>query len=154
MFTLLLSFFQLFLNSTTGVSSFCPLVGCKYLHLHSLSSAGWVFQRAVMICPFLGALLSLSNSFRPWGLPLNWILIWACHWTTFSSGSFGSCSSFIQEQFWVRIFDYGMATLPFYWRWTPQFPAPQCRAFHQKSLPLNPEILSPPRFLVYFSRPQ
>ena len=35
--TLLLSF-QLSPNSTTGVSSFCPLVGCKYLHL-TLSAA-------------------------------------------------------------------------------------------------------------------
>jgi hypothetical protein len=31
--TLLLSFFQPFPNSTTGVSCFCPLVGCKYVHL-------------------------------------------------------------------------------------------------------------------------
>jgi hypothetical protein len=31
--TLLLSFFQSFPNSTKGVTSFCPLVGCKYLHL-------------------------------------------------------------------------------------------------------------------------
>jgi hypothetical protein len=29
----LLSFFQNFPNSITGVSSFCPLIGCKYLHL-------------------------------------------------------------------------------------------------------------------------
>jgi hypothetical protein len=33
---LFLNFFQLFPNSTTGVSSFCPLVGCKYLHLAQL----------------------------------------------------------------------------------------------------------------------
>jgi hypothetical protein len=48
---LLLSLFQLFPNSTTGVSSVCPLVGFKYLYL-TLSSACWVFQRAVMIGPF------------------------------------------------------------------------------------------------------
>jgi hypothetical protein len=42
--TLLLSFSQPFPNSITGVSSFCPLVGCKYLHL-SLSAACCVFQR-------------------------------------------------------------------------------------------------------------
>ena len=37
-----------FPNSTTGVSCFCSLVGCKYLHL-ILSAACWVFWRAVMI---------------------------------------------------------------------------------------------------------
>jgi hypothetical protein len=49
--TLLLSFFQLFPNSITGVISFCPLAGCKYLHL-TLSAACWVFQSAVMVSPF------------------------------------------------------------------------------------------------------
>jgi hypothetical protein len=42
--SLLLSFFQLFPNSTRGISSFCPLVGCKYLHL-TLSAVYWVFGR-------------------------------------------------------------------------------------------------------------
>jgi hypothetical protein len=37
---LLLSFFQSFPNSTTGVSCFCPLVGCNYLPL-TLSAACW-----------------------------------------------------------------------------------------------------------------
>ena len=37
-----------FPSSTTGVSNFCPLVVCKYLHL-TLSAACWVFQWAVMI---------------------------------------------------------------------------------------------------------
>jgi hypothetical protein len=58
---LLLSFFQLFPNSTTVVTSFCPLVGCKYLHL-THSAACWVFQRAVMMGPFLWACHSISNS--------------------------------------------------------------------------------------------
>jgi hypothetical protein len=31
-----------FPNSTMGVSCFCPLAGCKYLHL-TLSAACWVF---------------------------------------------------------------------------------------------------------------
>jgi hypothetical protein len=84
--TLLLSFFQLLPNSTTGVSSFCPLVRCKYLHL-TLSAACWVFRSAVMLGPFLWALHSLSNSVRPWDLPLSWISLWACGWTFFSSGS-------------------------------------------------------------------
>ena len=46
--TLLHSFFQAFLNLTTGVTRFCPLVGCKYLHL-TFSVACWAFQRAVML---------------------------------------------------------------------------------------------------------
>ena len=83
---LLLSFFQLFPKSTTGVSSFSPLVGYKYLHL-ILSAACWVFRRAVMIGPFLWVLHSLSNSIRPWDLPLSWIPLWACRWAFFSSGS-------------------------------------------------------------------
>jgi hypothetical protein len=50
----------------------CPLVASKYLYL-TLSAACWVFQRAVMIYHFLWVLHSLSNSVRPWGLPLNQI---------------------------------------------------------------------------------
>jgi hypothetical protein len=49
--TLLLSCFQHFPNSITGVSSICPLVGCKYLHL-TLLAACWVFQSVIMIGPF------------------------------------------------------------------------------------------------------
>jgi len=45
---LLLIFFQIFPNSTRGVSSFCSLVECTYLHL-TLSVACWGFERAVMI---------------------------------------------------------------------------------------------------------
>ena len=40
-----------FPNSTTGVSCFCPLSGCKYLHL-TLSVACWAFRGAVVIDPF------------------------------------------------------------------------------------------------------
>jgi hypothetical protein len=58
---LLLSFSQLPANSTTRVSSFCPLVGCKYLYLTQLL-VEFFFQKAVMIGPFLWALHSLSNS--------------------------------------------------------------------------------------------
>ena len=49
---ILLSFFQLLPNSTTGVISICPLIGCKYLRL-TLSAACWAFQRAVMMGPCL-----------------------------------------------------------------------------------------------------
>ena len=92
-------------NSTTGVPSFCPLVACKFLHL-TLSPAGWVFKRAVMIGLFLWAHHSISNSVRPWCLLLSWIPICACHWIPFSLGfsPFFSSSSFRQKQFWVRAF--------------------------------------------------
>jgi hypothetical protein len=83
---LLLSFFQSFPNSTTGVSCFCPLVGYNYLPL-TLSVACWVFWSAVMLGPFLWPLHSLSNSVRPWDLPLSWIPLWACCYTFVSSGS-------------------------------------------------------------------
>ena len=78
---LLLSFSQHFPNSTTGINCFCPLVGCKHLHL-TLSAACWVFLRAVMIVLFLWAFHSLSNSVRPWGLPLSCIPIWVCSWSS------------------------------------------------------------------------
>jgi len=83
-----------FPNSTTGVSSFCPLVGCKYLHL-TLLAACCVFRRAAMIDPSLWAHHSINNSVMPWGLPLSCISHWAGHWTSFSS-----------------VFDCGMATPP------------------------------------------
>jgi hypothetical protein len=65
---LLLSFFQSFPNSTTGVRFFCPLVGYNYLPL-TLSAACWGFRRAIMIDPFLWAFHSFSNSVRPWDHP-------------------------------------------------------------------------------------
>jgi hypothetical protein len=76
-----------YLIQRQGVTSFCPLVGCKYLHL-TLSAACWVFQRAVMIDPFLWALHSPNNSVRPWDLPFSWIPLRICYWIFFSSGSF------------------------------------------------------------------
>ena len=58
---LLLSFLQPLPNSITWVSSFSPLVGCKYMHL-TLSAACWVFWRAVMIGSFSSAPHSFSFS--------------------------------------------------------------------------------------------
>jgi hypothetical protein len=81
--TLLLNFFQ---PSTTAVSCFCPLVEWRYLHL-TLSDACWVFQKTVMISPFVWALHCLSYSVRPRDLPLSWIPLWACCWTFFFSCS-------------------------------------------------------------------
>ena len=66
-----------------------------------------------MIGPFMWVLHSLSNSVRPWGLPLSCIPIWACPWTFFLTHAllhFCPCSSFRQEQLWVRDFDCAMAT--------------------------------------------
>jgi hypothetical protein len=106
---LLVSFFQLFPNSTTGFSNLYPLVGYKYLHL-TLSAACWVFQKAVMIDLFLWVLHSLSNSVRPWGLYLSCIPLWACCWTFFSSGSSPfPCLQFFQTGTTGQSFDCGMA---------------------------------------------
>jgi len=49
----------------------------------------------------------------------------------FYSPDFYPCSSFRQEQFWVRAFDGNLIppldVLFFYWRWTLQVPSPLCR---------------------------
>ena len=105
---LLLSFFQLFPHWNRGISSFCPLVGCKYLHL-TLPAAFWVIRSTVMLGPILWALHSLSSSVRPWGLSQSWAPPWSFHWTSFPSGLLCFCSwrSFWQEYFWVRAFDVG-----------------------------------------------
>jgi hypothetical protein len=52
------------------VSCFCSLVGCKYKHV-TLSGVSWVFQSAVMLGTLLWVFHSLSNSVRPWDLPLS-----------------------------------------------------------------------------------
>jgi hypothetical protein len=56
----LLSFFHLFHNSATGVSGFCPLVECKYLHL-TLLAAYWASQRAAMLDSYWSCSLVLST---------------------------------------------------------------------------------------------
>jgi hypothetical protein len=148
----LLSFFQPFPNSTTGVLCFCPLVGCNYLPL-TLLAACWVFQSVIMIGPFVWALHSFSNSVRPWDLPLSWIPLWACRWTFFSLGSspFPSLQFFQTGTNMGQSCDCGMATLSL--TWCPggrlyKFPFPTCQAFHPR--PLSSESLSLPRSLVYF----
>jgi hypothetical protein len=103
---ILLSLFQLFSNSTTGVSSSYKLVGCKYLHV-TLSAACWVLGE-VTIGLFLWALHSISNSVRLWaplpasparfqlgpatGPPLPLAYLQFCPF-----------SSFRQKQLWVRV---------------------------------------------------
>jgi hypothetical protein len=113
--TVLLGFFQPFPHSTTEVSSFCPLVGCKYLHL--TLSAACVFHSVVMLGPFLWAFHSLSNSVSPWDLPLIWIPLWACRWTLFSSGSspFQSLSFFQTGTIMGQRCYCGMATPSLTW---------------------------------------
>jgi hypothetical protein len=105
-----------FPNLTTGISSFCALAGCKYLHL-TLSAACWAFRRAVMLGPFLCVFHSLSNSVRPWDLPLSWIPLCACLWTFFSSGSFPFPSlKFFQKGTIIgQRCDCGMATPSLTW---------------------------------------
>jgi hypothetical protein len=85
----------------------------------------------------------------------------AYHWTSFSSGllHFSTYSSFSQEQFWVRVFDWPWQPIPppdalsFHWRWTLQVPSPHWRAFHLRSLPLSSESLSPPRSGTFWRVP-
>ena len=64
-----------------------------------------------MIGPLLCASHDISNSVRPWDLPLSWIPIWACRWTPFSSGSSPLLSlQFFQTGTIQRVFDCGIAT--------------------------------------------
>jgi hypothetical protein len=153
MVVLFLSFFQPFPNLTTGISSSCPLVGCKYLHLTVCVGS---FRRTVMLGPFLWVLHSLSNSVRSWVLPLSWIPLWACHWTFFSSGSspFPSLQFFQTGANMGQSFDYGMATPSLIW--CPVFPLDVGSVSSLSFLcdisckfPLSPENLSPPRSLVH-----
>ena len=58
-----------------------------------------------MISPFFWMFQSLTNSVRPWGLPLSWISPWACLQTFFPRAvlHFQSCSSSRQEKLQVRV---------------------------------------------------
>ena len=90
------------------------------LHWSGESICIWLFQllldplrqRTAMLGSCLYAQDSISNTIRPWSLPLSFIPIWASHWTSFHSGSSDSfpCSSFRQEQVWVAFFYCRMAT--------------------------------------------
>ena len=111
-----------------------------------------------MLGSCLQAYHSISNIVRLRGLPLSWIPIWICYWT-----SFLSCSSpflplqFLQigiilgQSFWL--WDGNsippLDVLSLHWRWALQVPPPHCRALHPRSLPLSPESLSPPRSPVH-----
>jgi hypothetical protein len=153
--TVILRFYHPFPNSTTGVSSFCQLVGCKYLHL-ILTTASWVFWSTVMIGLFLWAFHSLSYSVRPWKLPWSWITFWACSSTFLFSGSspFHPWSSFRQEQIWVKLltvewkYPPSLVALSSCWRWALKVPSPYCRVFNLCSVHLSPKGLSPHRSLV------
>jgi hypothetical protein len=111
--TLLLSFFQLFPNSITGVPRFFFLVCCKYLHLTQLLVGPPRRQpcytpvckhtiESVMV-PDLGVFSWYRSQFGPVaGPPFPQTLLHVC-----------PCSSFSEEQFWVRVLDCGMVA-PFF----------------------------------------
>ena len=68
---------------------------------------------------------------------------------------FCPCSSFRQENFWVRNFDYGLVNpvplleaLSIYWRQTLLVLSPHCWAFWLRSASLSPESLSPSRYFL------
>ena len=95
-----------------------------------------------MIGSSLWTLHSLSNSIRPWSLPLSWIPPWACCWTSFSSGSSpvlslqffqtGTVIGQILTVWWWQTYP-SLDSLSFCWRWPLQVPSPHCRAFHLRS---------------------
>jgi hypothetical protein len=103
-----------------------------------------------MIGPFLWVLHSLSNTIRPWGVPLSWIPLWACLWTDFSSGS----SSFPSLQFFQtgtimgQSCSCGMTAPSFTWCSVFLMEVGSISsfsllwAFHLRSLLLNPASLS------------
>jgi hypothetical protein len=115
---------------TTGVPSFCPLVGCKYFHLTQklvgplggLPCLAPVYKHMIasVIVSGLGASLWPGSQFESvtWP-PFPQSLLHIC-----------PCSSFRQVQFLVRVFVCKMATpsltwcLIFYWKWTLQVPFP------------------------------
>jgi hypothetical protein len=86
---------------------------------------------------------------------LRWVPICICHWTVFplSLLQFCPCSSFRQEQFWVRVFDCGMGTPSLHLKPCLStgggVPSTYFWSFHLNSFPLSSESLSPPRSLVY-----
>jgi hypothetical protein len=118
-----LSFFQPFPNSTTRVSCFCPLVGCKYLHL-TLWTACWIFQSAVVIDPYwelsIASVIVSGLGTSPW----PWSHFGPVAGSSFPQAplNFHLCNSFRQEQLWVRDVTvewqpyHSIDVLPFCWR--------------------------------------
>ena len=100
---------------------------------------------------------SLSNSVRPWGLPLSWIPLWACCWTFISPGSspFPILQFFQTRKIMGQSFDCGMATpslicCPLFLLEVGSISALSlCQEFYLRSLPLSPESFSPPRSVVH-----
>jgi hypothetical protein len=68
---------------------------------------------------------------------------------------FHPCSSFRQEQLWVRVLSVGwqphpsLDALSLCWRWAIEVLSSHCRAFHLRSFPFSPESLSAPKSLVH-----
>jgi hypothetical protein len=81
---------------------------------------------------------------------------------------FYPCSSFRQEQLWVRVLTIGwqppssFEVLSSFWRCVLKVPSPYCGAFHLRSVPMNPEghlpslcpNLLPPKVACFHSGPQ
>jgi hypothetical protein len=150
---LLLSFFQLFPNSATGITSFCPLVECKH-HL-TLSRCLLCLSEGSHDRPFFCEHTITSVIASVFGA-LSWIPLWAYHWTSFSSGSspFLSLQFFQIETITRQSFECGMTG----YHLIPcrsagdglyKFPSLQCRLFHLRSLSLSSECLFLPRSLVH-----
>ena len=111
-----------------------------------------------MICPFLWALHSISNSVRLWGHPFSSIPLWTYHWISFSLGfspflslKFFKTGTIMGQNFWL--WDGNpippVDALSFCWRWALQVSSSNCRTFHLWFLPLSPENLSAPRTLIH-----
>ena len=147
----ILSFWDIYIS--VSINYICPF-------MYGLPHSGYILYfllLSVMIVLFLWVLHSFSNSVRPWGLPLSWIPLWACHWTLFSLGSspFPSLQFFQTGTIMSQSFDCGMAT-PFL-IWCPIFllevgsisSLSLLSGILSKSLPMSPGSLSSPRTLVH-----
>ena len=69
---------------------------CKYMCVgFSRRQSSWV--------PFVWTHHCLSNSVRPWSLPLSWILLWPCHWTSFPQALLHAATGI-----WKTMADYSL----------------------------------------------
>jgi hypothetical protein len=93
---LFLSFFQSFPNLTTGVSSFCPLVGCTCLVSFCEHSIASVIVSGLRNSSWAASQFESTTGPSFSQAPLH----------------FHPCSSFRQEQLWVRILTEGWQTPP------------------------------------------
>jgi hypothetical protein len=146
---LFLNFIQLSPKSISRFSSYCQLVGYKYLDLFQLHIGPFKESHDRPICKHtiesgLGLPTWTGSQFGPvTGPHFPQTLLY-----------FYSCSSFRHEQFWVRVFDCEMATpslqlMPYLFLLEVDSTSSisHCRALHRRSFPLSPKNFSPPRSL-------